>query len=164
MTHKPFWMLAGVLAYSVSSIGLAADAAATDAPVSTAVMPAAAAAPVVDKAAPPAIDAKLAAKIKKKGYLVGKSLDSVPDYQVEGWNTLDRRHLIFTSGPARSYLLTLQIDCPELSGSDDIGFTTTATRLTTHDSVKVETAGGGIPRTCPIVSINELSKIPKKKS
>lgn len=143
MTHNKIRLMLGVLSISACGASLAAQAAT---------------APAAATPAKPTLDSL----VENKGYKLGKSVDSVPNYEVDGWNTIDRRHLIFTSGPSTSYVLTLQIDCPELSGSDDISFTTTASRLTTQDSVKVEVAGGGIPRTCPIVSINELSRIPKK--
>lgn len=106
-----------------------------------------------------ALDAKLAAR----GYARGPAVDSVPNYQVDGWHSIDRRHLILSAGASRDYLLTLISDCWDLTTREDIGFTTTATRLTNHDALKLQAPGGGAPSTCPITTIEQLVKVAKPK-
>jgi hypothetical protein len=108
--------------------------------------------------------AALNAKLLERGYQRGKAVDSIPNYRVDGWNSIDDRHLILISGASRYYLISLMNDCWDLRGAENIGFTTTVSQLTRHDSVKVKSISGAPPPTsCPIDSIEELSKVPKKK-
>ncbi|MDB5968192.1 MAG: hypothetical protein JWQ90_642 [Hydrocarboniphaga sp.] len=113
---------------------------------------------------PPADKAALDARLLERGYQRGTAVDSIPDYRIDGWNSVDRRHLILSAGASRYYLLSLMTDCWDLSTAEDIGFTTTVSRLTRHDSVKLKAPGGAPPpTTCPIESIEQLNKVPKKK-
>jgi len=125
-------------------------------------MPAMAATPAATAVKPEA-EAALEARIQKMGFTMGRQLDSVPNFAINGWNSIDRRNLVFNFGARTSYLLTLKVDCPELPIAQSIGFTTTVARLTLQDSLRVFRAGGNMPRYCPIQTITELNRIPRNK-
>ncbi len=106
----------------------------------------------------PTIESKLA----RKGYTLGKSVKSIADYRVDGFQYIDAQHVLFNDDPGRAYLLTLRGTCSDLANSQSIAFTSDNSRLSTLDSVITPRLGSDVPRHCPIETINELSKIPKK--
>ncbi len=101
----------------------------------------------------------LAAKLSKLGYSEGAVVDGVENYRVDGWNYLDNKHIVIYAGPSQRFLITTMINCPDLSSSEHIGFTSTVNRLTKFDKLIVRGAGG-IVQHCPISEIKALQKIP----
>jgi hypothetical protein len=91
-------------------------------------------------------------------YLQGGEVDHLQDYKVDGWQYVDTQHVILSAAPGRQYLLTLEIPCSSLSGSSEIAFTSTNSRLTRLEKLLVNDAGTDIPRSCPIRQINRLDR------
>jgi len=95
--------------------------------------------------------------LSDRGFQRGETVDRIKDYQISGWNYVDERHVIFNAGPSRNYLITLKIDCRDLSGAEYIGFSSTTSDVTRFDKVVVGTPIG--PRSCPIDTLTKLEKI-----
>lgn len=95
--------------------------------------------------------------LSDRGFQLGETVDRIKDYRISGWNYVDERHVIFNAGPSRNYLITLKIDCRDLSGAEYIGFTSTTSDVTKFDKLVVGTAIG--PRNCPIDTLTKLEKV-----
>lgn len=95
--------------------------------------------------------------VAARGYAIGEPVKEIPDYRVDGWNSVDASHVILNAGPSRDYLLTLMAPCTGLLFTSDLGFTTTVGRLTTLDSVVVQDASGR--SQCPISKIETLKRV-----
>lgn len=105
--------------------------------------------------------ATLEARLSKLGYTQGEPLESISDYRVDGWNYIDDKHVMIYTRVSKRTLLTLLSDCPELSGVEHIGFSTTATKLTKFDKIVVRDSGG-IRRDCQINAIHQLNSTKTK--
>lgn len=99
----------------------------------------------------------LAEKLEKHKYEQGAAVDSINNYELDGWNYIDRTHIVIHTGPSRDYLVTVMTPCNDLSTAENIAFTTTSSKLTKFDKLMVRGAGG-IVQHCPITQINALSK------
>ncbi len=97
----------------------------------------------------------LEAQLVEKGYTIGPSVDRIQQFRVNGWNYLDRDHVIVTVDASRRYLVSLQTSCNGLLGAEVIAFTNTVSYLTTFDQLLVRDNGRMLER-CPIESMNEL--------
>lgn len=105
-------------------------------------------------------DSQLAEKLARQHYQQGDVVDTVNDYELDGWNYIDPTHIVIHTGPSRHYLITLVNRCHDLSGAENIAFTTTARQLTKFDKLTVRGAGG-IRQDCHIRQINALIRTPK---
>ncbi len=90
-----------------------------------------------------------------KGYSMGPSIERIQQFRVNGWNYLDREHVIVTVDASRRYLVSLRVSCNSLFGAEVIAFTNTVNYLTTFDQLLVQD-NTRIPERCPIESMNEL--------
>jgi hypothetical protein len=97
----------------------------------------------------------LEAQLAEKGYTIGPSVDRIQQFRVNGWNYLDREHVIVTVDASRRYLVSLRISCHGLTSAEVIAFTNTVSYLTTFDQLLVRDNGRMLER-CPIKSMNEL--------
>ncbi len=96
-------------------------------------------------------------RLESRKLQLGASVDSIPNYRVDGWSSLDSEHVILNDGAANRYLLTLGRPCNDLVGAETIGFTTTVTRLTALDALVVQSPIG--PQRCQIKTIHRLDRI-----
>lgn len=96
-------------------------------------------------------------QLAKRGYTQGETVRDIQNYRLNGWNYVDSRHLIIDTGPSDRYLVTLRVSCHELSSTQDIGFTSTAGKLTRFDSVLLRDSSG-MRRDCPIEELQRLQK------
>lgn len=101
-------------------------------------------------------------KLTKFGYEPGAAVDDIQGYKLDGWNYLDRRHVMIHTGPSERYLVTLMVPCQDLSTAENIGFSTTATKLSKFDKLVVR-GSGGMKQDCPISELRKLTKIEKAK-
>jgi hypothetical protein len=100
-------------------------------------------------------------KLTRFGYTPGAVVDDIQGYKLNGWNYLDRRHVMIHTGPSERYLVTLMVSCHDLSTAENIGFSTTATKLSKFDKLVVR-GSGGMKQECPITELRKLTKIEKK--
>ena len=99
-------------------------------------------------------------KLEKSGYRITDETAEILNYELNGWNALDDRHLTISTGPGKRYLVTFRSPCRELRGTETIAFSNTVNRLTKFDKAIVRSTGG-ITEQCYIESIHLLEKIPK---
>lgn len=104
-------------------------------------------------------DKTLEEKLAKQKYEKGAPVEYINDYELDGWNYIDRNHIVIHTGPSRDYLITVMTPCSDLASAENIAFTTTTHKLTKFDRLMVRGAGG-IQQDCPIRAINELKKKP----
>ena len=95
--------------------------------------------------------------VAARGYAIGEPVKEILDYRVDGWNSVDANHVIINAGPSNDYLLTLMAPCTGLLFTSELGFTRTAGRLTTLDSVVVQDSSGR--SQCPISKIEALKRV-----
>ena len=89
------------------------------------------------------------------GYRLGEPIERIYEYRVNGWNYLDRRHVILRSGVSDRYLITLQNDCRGLMSNEIIAYTTTVNQLTVFDKLLVRD-GMSVLEQCWIRSLHKL--------
>lgn len=97
--------------------------------------------------------------LAEKGYTLGPAVDRIHRFRVNGWNYLDREHVIVTVSASDRYLIGLRVDCSGLLGAEVIAFTNTVSYLTTFDTLLVRDDTSRILERCPIESMNELVQI-----
>jgi len=102
------------------------------------------------------LDQRLAAL----GYQRGEAVRSIGSVDLDGWQYLDKQHLLLGRGPGRAYLLTFSRPCNNLHFSNTLGFTTTVGVLTRLDRV-VSRDSSGFPEHCLIEQIHRLDRMPK---
>ncbi len=95
--------------------------------------------------------------VAARGYAIGEPVKEILNYRVDGWNSVDANHVIINAGPSSDYLLTLMAPCTGLLFTSELGFTSTAGRLTTLDSVVVQDSSGR--SQCPISKIEALKRV-----
>ncbi len=76
---------------------------------------------------------------------------------IDAWQALDKRHLIVSLSPTRSYLLTLRKDCHNLRGNAALGVS--SSNNTIYAGFDYVTADG---QKCAIQSISKLNKQQRK--
>lgn len=106
----------------------------------------------------PARAPSLEDRLADRNYYVTEPVDEILQYRIDGWNYVDRRHLILHTGPGRSYLISLAAPCHNLGSVEDIAFSTTVGRLSRSDTLLVD-SGTGIPERCFIDGIYTLARI-----
>lgn len=99
-------------------------------------------------------------RLADRGWIVGDKVNDVFNFDIDGWASVDNKHVILSSNFRDSYLVTVMGPCNDLDSAFRLAYTTTAGSLTRGDSLLVHQMGGGIER-CPITAINKLSKAPK---
>ena len=97
------------------------------------------------------------------GYRQGEPVKSVWRVDIDGWQSLDKRHMVLGAGPGRSYLVEFSHPCRNLNFSNRIGYSTTVGSLTTLDKI-VSIDSGGFPEHCLIGEIYRLEKVPRVKA
>ncbi len=102
------------------------------------------------------LDQKLAAK----NYRLGAPVERIQRYRLDGWNYLDREHIIMQTEPSTYYLVSLRNTCHDLSTAENIAFTTTTGQLTHFDKLLVRGPGRTIQH-CYIEALNKLEKTDK---
>ncbi len=105
----------------------------------------------------PARDLTLEEKLAKRSYKIGAPVERIQNYTLNGWNHVDREHLIIISGAARYYLVSLNNSCYNLVTAEDIAITSTAGQLTRFDHLLVPGYSNFLQR-CYISSLHELNK------
>ncbi|WP_145999189.1 DUF6491 family protein [Oceanicoccus sp. KOV_DT_Chl] len=98
----------------------------------------------------------------EKGYTLSEPVDRIMNYRLDGWNYINSKALIIHSGPSQSYLVTLQIRCPELSSREVIATTSTGTSMQARFDAIIVRQTGGTPQKCYIDEIYKLEKNKKK--
>lgn len=97
------------------------------------------------------------------GYRQGEPVKSVWRTDIDGWQYLDKRHMVLGTGPGRSYLVEFSYPCRNLNFSNLITYSTTVGALTTLDKI-VSLDSGGFPEHCLIGNIYRLEKLPRVKA
>jgi len=97
------------------------------------------------------------------GYRQGEPVKSVWYVDIDGWQYLDKRHMVLGTGPGRAYLIEFSYPCRNLNFSNRIAYSTTVGSLTTLDKI-VSTDSGGFPEHCLIGQIYRLEKLPRVKA
>ncbi len=87
-----------------------------------------------------------------------QSLKKITSFHYQGWRSLDNLHLIISTSPKKSYLVTLTNDCYDLSYATRIAIkqTTSSTLQTRFDSILVPDS----PHIkCYIKSLHPLTRV-----
>ena len=97
-------------------------------------------------------------RLAKRSYKIGAPVERIQNYKLDGWNHVDREHLIIISDPSRYYLVSLNNSCYNLVTAEDIAITSTAGQLTRFDHLLVRDNSNFLQR-CYISSLHELHKL-----
>ena len=105
----------------------------------------------------------LEGRLATLGYRQGEPVRSVWHADIDGWQYLDKRHMVLGTGPGRSYLIEFSYPCRNLNFSNRISYSSTVGALTTLDKI-VSIDSGGFPEHCLIGNIYRLEKLPRLKA
>lgn len=89
------------------------------------------------------------------GLEMGESNSRIPRFRVNGWTSLDERHLIVTAGVNDRYLIELATPCQGLVGAFFVGFTTPDFGLDRFDNIVVR----GIDRRREVCRIQDITRL-----
>ncbi|MEJ8567158.1 DUF6491 family protein [Elongatibacter sediminis] len=103
-------------------------------------------------------------KLEQRHYTVGESVERIRNYRLNGWNSIDEKHLIIHTGPSDSYLITLRNPCHNLRSAENIAISSTTGSVTRMDKVMVRDRPSGYVEHCMIDSMHELNKLPETAS
>lgn len=93
-------------------------------------------------ATPRTAPVSLEERLVQKGYYIGEPVERIREYRINGWNNVDRRHVILTVGASEHYLVSLRNPCDGLETADRLAFSTTVGSLTDFDRLYVTQPGG----------------------
>jgi hypothetical protein len=93
------------------------------------------------------------------GFRQGEAVDSIPRFNINGWQYLDNRHITLDSGVGRTFLIVFTTPCYNLNANNRIGYSTTGGSLTRLD--KIISTDNGMPQACLISDIYRLEKLSK---
>jgi len=110
-------------------------------------------------ASAPAEPETLQQALAKRGYVIGDPVERLHDYRINGWNSVDRTHVILTVGASDRYLVSLRNPCDGLRSAEHLAFTTTVGKLTKFDKLFVRDPGGFV-ETCLVDTMHELKRAP----
>jgi len=108
----------------------------------------------------PADSIPLEEKLERQGYVIGQPIKRINNYQVNGWASVDLKHIIINFGPSRDFLVTLRSPCVGVLDAASLAFSTTIGYLSDKDKLLVRDDGGHLSN-CFIDTIHELEKIKK---
>jgi hypothetical protein len=111
-------------------------------------------------ASPPPRPVPLAQKLLERGYVIGKPVKRLKNYRINGWNSIDRYHVIIHAGVKEDFLVTVRNPCDGFRSAEILTFSTTVSDLTDKDKLVVRGAGGFVEQ-CYIKSIHVLSRTKK---
>lgn len=111
-------------------------------------------------AGPPPQTVPLGQKLLERGYVIGKPVKRLKNYRINGWNSIDRYHVIIHAGVREDYLVTVRNPCDGFRSAEILTFSTTVSDLTDKDKLVVRGAGGFVEQ-CYIKSIHVLSRTKK---
>ena len=100
--------------------------------------------------------------LAEKGYTIGPPTDRIEQFRFNGWNYLDREHVMLTLPDSRNYLISLRVSCNGLYRAQAIGFSNigSGSFLTNSDTLIVRDNGNVgesvVSERCMIESMNEL--------
>lgn len=94
------------------------------------------------------------------GYRQGEPVDSILQYDIDGWEYLDPHHIVLGHRPGRAYLVELSSPCRNLAFGSPLGYSTTVGSLTKLDKI-ITTDVGGFPEHCLIRDIHRLERLEK---
>jgi len=111
-------------------------------------------------AGPPPRTVPLAEKLLQRGYTIGKPVRRLQNYRINGWNAIDRYHVIIHVGVKEDYLVAVRTPCDGFRSAEILHFSTTIGDLTDKDKLVVRGAGGFVEQ-CYIDSIRVLERTKK---
>jgi hypothetical protein len=90
------------------------------------------------------------------GYRVEPPVEGIHGYSVEGFHSLDDRHMVIETGTATDYLITLAEDCPAQHAAETIGFSSINGDLSLSDEMIIHQISSNYK--CPLEQINPVSR------
>ncbi|MFT4047957.1 MAG: DUF6491 family protein [Solimonas sp.] len=98
-------------------------------------------------------------RLADRGYKLGGDVQTIMNWNVDGWAYVDDGHVVFNAGPSRDYLLTVDTTCTGLRSANAIAFTSTVDAITKFDKLIVR--NNGFSDQCQIRELHELKRIKK---
>lgn len=109
---------------------------------------------------PPPKPVPIGQKLDVRGYTIGPPIRQLKHYRINGWNSVDRYHVIIHVGVNQDYLVTVRNPCEGFRTAVVLRFSTTVGNMTNMDKLVVRGAGGFVEQ-CFIQSIHVLNKTKK---
>lgn len=96
--------------------------------------------------------------LPESGYAIGPSVERIQQFRFNGWDYVDREHVIIKVNSSRQFLVGLRTNCDGLLRAHVIAFDNAGSFLTTNDTLLVQDNASisGPSQRCMIESMNEL--------
>ncbi|MDF3932596.1 DUF6491 family protein [Pseudomonas citronellolis] len=103
----------------------------------------------------------LEAHLAKLGLRQGEAVKSIPVWDTQGWEYLDKGHIVLGQAPGRRYLVAFSSPCNNLSFSNRLNISNTVGAVTPLDRI-VSVDSAGIPEPCLIGQLYRLERMPSR--
>jgi len=100
----------------------------------------------------------LEAHLLQHGYTIKGPAGQVQAFRINGWNDIDRTHVILWASVRKPYLVTTMAPCDGLRYAETLAFTTTTGNLTRFEKLIVRPSAGYLEQ-CAIKEIDELERL-----
>lgn len=107
--------------------------------------------------ATPAPQPSIEEAMQARGWQLGEAVIQITQFTIDGWTSVDDRHIVLTDIRRQSHLITLFSACPDVQSAVAIGYTNAAGSVSRGDSILVRGVSG--VQRCPISEIRELVAI-----
>lgn len=99
--------------------------------------------------------------LERLGYRQGETVKSIPVWETQGWEYLDKGHIVLGHAPGRRYLVAFSSPCDNLSFSNRLNIGSTVGAVTRLDRI-LSYDSSGIPEPCLIGELYRLERIPTR--
>ncbi len=103
-------------------------------------------------------DLPLEAQLLQRGYTIKGPVDQLQAFRINGWNHVDRNHVILWASANRPYLVATRNPCDGLRSAEVLAFTTTIGILSKFEKLVVRGAGNWV-ENCLVEQIYELERL-----
>lgn len=91
-------------------------------------------------------------------YQLGAQRPALEHRDAQAYSVIDTRHLLIEDEGGNAHVVALQHDCRQLRAAMALTFEKNGEHLAPHDKIVV-TGDGGLPETCEVASIHEVTKL-----
>ena len=100
-------------------------------------------------------------RLAELGYRQGETVKSIPVWETQGWEYLDKGHIVLGHAPGRRYLVAFSSPCDNLSFSNRLNIGSTVGAVTRLDRI-LSYDSSGIPEPCLIGELYRLERLPSR--
>ena len=110
----------------------------------------------------PGGEVALAKRLDEMGYSDKKEIKRLSNHRFNGWNYVDKYHVVINFSPTKHYLIQFRTACHDLRHATSIGFKTTMSSVSRGDRLVVRAMHDRL-QDCWVATIYELTRKPREE-